>query len=48
MLYALGIDDYERIKRENYPLSQALLTYVVTVMAERLGFTSRMIGVLRR
>lgn len=48
VLYALGLDAYERIRRENFPLSQALLTYVITVMAERLSFTSRVIGVLRR
>ena len=36
VLYALSIDAYERIRRENRPLSQALLTYVITVMAERL------------
>ena len=39
---------YERIKRENEDLAQALLTYVVSVMAERLSFASRVIGVLRR
>jgi SulP family sulfate permease len=29
-------------------LSQKLLTYFVSVMAERLAFASRMIAVLRR
>jgi SulP family sulfate permease len=48
VLYALSIEAYERIKRENHPLSQALLTYVITVMAERLSFASKAIGVLRR
>jgi SulP family sulfate permease len=48
VLYALSLEAYERIRRENHPLSQALLTYVITVMAERLNFTSRVIGVLRR
>jgi SulP family sulfate permease len=48
VLYALSIDDYERIRREKRPLSQALLTYVITVMAERLSFASKAIGVLRR
>ena len=47
MLYALSADAYERIKRENGALAQALLTYVIQVMAERLSFASRVIGVLR-
>src|SRR4029077_12769454 len=42
------IEAYERLKSENRPLHQALLSYVVTVMAERLGFASKVIGVLRR
>jgi SulP family sulfate permease len=48
VLYVLSADAYERIKRENSALSQALLKYVITVMAERLSFASRVIGVLRR
>jgi SulP family sulfate permease len=48
VLYALSIDAYERIRRENRALGQALLTYVITVMAERLSFASKAIGVLRR
>ena len=48
VLYALSGEIYERIKRENQPLAQALLTYVVSVMAERLSFASKVIGVLRR
>jgi sulfate permease, SulP family len=48
VLYALSIRAYERLKRENRPLHQALVTYVVTVMAERLSFASKVIGVLRR
>jgi SulP family sulfate permease len=48
ILYALSADAYERLKRDNSPLAQALLTYVVRVMAERLSFASRVIGVLRR
>jgi SulP family sulfate permease len=48
VLYALSAEAYERIKRENTPLTQAFLTYVVTVMAERLRFQSRLTGVLRR
>jgi sulfate permease, SulP family len=48
VLYALSADAYERIKRENGALAQALLTYVIQVMAERLSFASKVIGVLRR
>jgi SulP family sulfate permease len=48
VLYALSAASYARLKRENSALSQALLTYVVKVMAERLSFASRVIGVLRR
>lgn len=48
VLYALSANAYERIKRENEPLAQALLTYVLSIMAERLRFSSRVIGVLRR
>lgn len=48
VLYALSADAYERIKRENSALAQALLTYVIQVMAERLSFASKVIGVLRR
>jgi SulP family sulfate permease len=48
VLYVLSVEAYERLKSENWPLHQALLTYVVTVMAERLSFASKVIGVLRR
>jgi sulfate permease, SulP family len=48
VLYELSADDYERLTRENSALAQALLTYTVRVMAERLSFASRVIGVLRR
>jgi sulfate permease, SulP family len=48
VLYELSAEAYERLKRENGPLAQALLTYVIRVMAERLSFASRVIGVLRR
>ncbi len=48
ILYVLRADAFEDI-RENHPsLSQKLLTYFVSVMAERLTFASRMIAVLRR
>jgi sulfate permease, SulP family len=48
VLYELSVDAYERLKGENDALAQALLTYIVRIMAERLNFSSRVIGVLRR
>ena len=48
VLYELSADAYERLKRDNSALAQDLLTYIVRVMAERLSFASRVIGVLRR
>ena len=48
MLYELSADSHERLKQENSALAQALLTYIVKVMAERLSFASKVIGVLRR
>jgi SulP family sulfate permease len=48
VLYELHASAYERIKGENPPLSHALLTYIITVMAERLSFANRAIGVLQR
>ena len=48
VLFEFSADAYERIKAENPPLSQALLTYVIKVMAERLSFANRLIGVLKR
>ena len=44
VLYALSFEAYERLKSENRPLHQALLGYVVTVMAERLSFASKVIA----
>ena len=38
----------ERIKEEDPALSHKLLTYFVSVMAERLTFANRTIAVLRR
>lgn len=48
VLYELPLDAYERIRRENPALGQALLAYVTEVMAERLSFANRVIGVLQR
>ena len=48
VLYELSANAYERLNQENSGLAQALLTYIVKVMAERLSFASKVIGVLRR
>ena len=48
VLYELTAEAYEKIKRDQPALSQALLGYVVAVMAERLSFANRVVGVLQR
>jgi sulfate permease, SulP family len=48
VLYVLNTEQFEAIKTENPVLSQKLLTYFVSVMAERLTFANRVIAVLRR
>jgi SulP family sulfate permease len=48
VLYVLRADAFEDIKINHPALSHKLLTYFVSVMAERLNFASRMIAVLRR
>ena len=48
VLYVLSVHQFEAIKAENPELSQKLLTFFVLVMAERLTFANRLIGVLRR
>ena len=48
VLYELHVDDYHRIKQQHPALGQALLSYVIAVMAERLSFANRVIGVLQR
>ena len=48
VLYVLGADSADRVRRTNPALFQALLAYVVTVMAERLNFANRAIEVLQR
>jgi sulfate permease, SulP family len=48
VLYELDAEAFERIKRDQPALSQALLAYVIRVMTERLTFASRLIGVLQR
>jgi sulfate permease, SulP family len=48
VLYVLSLKQFEAIKTENPVLSQKLLTFFILVMAERLTFANRLIGVLRR
>jgi sulfate permease, SulP family len=48
VLYELSADAYGKIKREQPALGEALLSYVIAVMAERLNFANRAIGVLQR
>jgi SulP family sulfate permease len=48
VLYVLSARQFEAIKIENPMLGQKLLTFFVSVMAERLTFANRVIGVLRR
>ena len=46
--YELRAEAFERLKTERPPLAQALFTFVIGVMAERLSFASKVIGVLQR
>jgi SulP family sulfate permease len=46
--YELRADAFERLKVEHPALMQALLTFVIGLMAERLSFASKVIGVLQR
>ena len=48
VVYRLDEAVFARVKREDPELAQALLTYVVTVMAQRLRMTSNVVAVLRR
>ncbi|WP_246669340.1 MULTISPECIES: SLC26A/SulP transporter family protein [unclassified Bradyrhizobium] len=48
VLYALNMHQFEAIKGDDPALAQKLLTYFVSVMAERLTFANRTIAVLRR
>ncbi len=48
VLYELSLERFNALKREQPALGQALLSYVIAVMAERLSFASRVIGVLQR
>jgi SulP family sulfate permease len=48
VLYVLSAEAFEAIKRDQPALCQALLGYVIAVMAERLRFANRLYGVLQR
>jgi len=48
VLYALSSEAYDHLRREHPAVGQALLSYAIQVMAERLGHASRAIGVLQR
>ena len=48
VLYVLNTVQFDEIKQQDPALSQKLLTYFVSVMAERLTFANRTIAVLRR
>ncbi len=48
VLYELSLQRFNEIKRDRPALGQALLSFVIAVMAERLSFASRVIGVLQR
>jgi sulfate permease, SulP family len=48
VLYELTAASYERMKADHPELSQALLGYIVAVLAERLNFANRALGVLQR
>ena len=48
LLYELAVSDFDAIQKDDPALSQALLRYVTRVMAERLSFANRVIGILQR
>ena len=48
ILYEFRTGDFEEIQRERPALSLALLSYITAVMAERLSFANRVIGILQR
>jgi SulP family sulfate permease len=48
VLYVLNTLQFSAIRDEDPALSHKLLTYFVSVMAERLTFANRTIAVLRR
>jgi sulfate permease, SulP family len=48
ILYVLPRAAFDRINTDHPALSRALLTYTISVMAERLRFATNVISVLRR
>jgi sulfate permease, SulP family len=48
VLYELASVSYQRMKTDEAELSHALLGYIVAVLAERLNFANRILGVLQR
>ena len=48
VLYQLPVEAYRQITRDDPALGQALFKLVIEVMAERLTFANRLIGVLQR
>lgn len=48
VLYVLNTHQFDAIREEDPALSHKLLTYFVSIMAERLTFANRTIAVLRR
>jgi SulP family sulfate permease len=48
ILYEFRTGDFEQLQRERPALSLALMRYVTAVMAERLSFANRVIGILQR
>jgi SulP family sulfate permease len=48
IVYRLDVSAFQSMKQNDPELSQALLTYVVGVLAQRLRMTSNMVAVLRR
>ena len=47
VLYELSDDAYRRLQADQPALTQALLTYVIKVLGERLSFASQAIGILQ-
>jgi SulP family sulfate permease len=48
ILYEFRTTDFDAIQQRNPALSHALMHYVTVVMAERLSFATRVIGILQR
>lgn len=48
VLYELSADNFQRLRAQNPALIQALMTYVISIMGERLSFASRTIGVMQQ